>query len=187
MINMRTRTKEDQARAIILGYASACSIVSGILANTVAGDIPFLAVLNAAMIIQLADLCGKSLTIAAATATATQLFAVVAGGYLAAKLFTWFPVFGNIINASIAFGLAQVIGWTAFAMYDQGISQEEAIKFARTKEISQEEMNKIINKMSAYDKAKYDRLKSRLSNPSISDVERQNIASEMAELIGRYQ
>ena len=184
---MRTRTKEDRAREIILGYASACSIVSGILAITVVGDIPFLAVLNVAMLRQLADLCGKNLTKAAATVGVRELFPVVTGGYLAAKLFTWFPVFGNIINASIAFGLVQVIGWTAFAMYDQGLSQEEAIKFAKTKEISQEEMNKIINQMSADDKAKYDRLKSRLSNPSISDVERQNIASEMAELIGRYQ
>ncbi|MEI6065967.1 MAG: hypothetical protein WCP96_01395 [Methylococcaceae bacterium] len=54
-------SKEKRARAIILGYASAHATVAFILANTVAGDTPVLFVMTSAMIIQLADLCGKKL------------------------------------------------------------------------------------------------------------------------------
>lgn len=131
------------------------------------------------IIYQLANLCGKDFDAAAITA--------VAGTYLAAKLVTWIPGWGNALNATITFGITQVIGWAAFAMFSQGISQESAIKYGESRKISKEEMDNILSKMSYDDRSRYDSLQNRLKDFNISDAEQQNIVSEMTELIEQYR
>jgi uncharacterized protein (DUF697 family) len=180
-------SKEDAAGTIILAYATAHATVAAILANTVAGDAPILFALTCLMIYQLANLCGKDFDAAAITAVAGNLVGAVAGTYLAAKLVTWIPGWGNALNATITFGITQVIGWAAFAMFSQGISQESAIKYGESRKISKEEMDNILSRMSYDDRSRYDSLQNRLKDFNISDAERQNIVSEMAELIERYR
>jgi uncharacterized protein (DUF697 family) len=180
-------SKESEAGAIILAYAVAHATVAAILANTIVGDAPVLFTLTSLMIYQLASLCGKRLDMAAITATAANLVGVVAGTYFAAKLVTWVPGWGNAINATVTFGMTQVIGWAAFAMFSQGVSQEDAIKYGERRKISKEEMDRILNSMSYDDKSRYESLKNRLKDFNLSDTERQNIVSEMAETINRYR
>lgn len=182
------KNKENQARAIILGYAAAHSTVALILANTIAGDAPILFVLTSAMIIQIGDLCGKRIDWESAPTIAANLLGAVAGGYLAAKLITWIPFMGNMLNASITFGITQVIGWAAFAMFNEGMSQEAAIRYGRTenKILSLAEMNSKMNAMSSEDRQRYNELISKIQNTNLSDMERQNIASEIAKIIEKY-
>jgi uncharacterized protein (DUF697 family) len=179
--------KENQARAIILAYATAHATIALILANTIVGDAPILFILTSAMIIQIGDLCGKNIDWESAPTYAANLFGAVAGGYLAGKLITWVPFMGNALNASITFGITQVIGWAVFTMFNEGVSQEEAIRYGRKKQISREEMDSIINNMSSVDRERYNKLISNLKNTNLSDIDRQNIASEMAEIIESYQ
>lgn len=181
------KTKKDKAKAIILAYATAHATVAAILANTVVGDAPVLAALTTLMIYQLAKLCNKDLTIGAIAALGANLFGAVAGTYLASKLVSWIPFLGNAINASVTFGITQVVGWAAFAMFDEGLTKEEAIKFGEKQKISKEEMDKIVDSMSPEDKNRYNSLKKSLRNLKLSDTERENVVSEMADLIDKYR
>jgi uncharacterized protein (DUF697 family) len=180
-------SKERRAKAIILGYASAHATVAFILANTVAGDAPILFILTSAMIIQLADLCGKQIGWQAAAVIAGNLFGAVAGGYLAAKLITWIPWAGNTLNASITFGITQIIGRAVFKMFNDDMTQEEAIKYSKSqKTVSQKEMDKIIESMNDYDKKRYKELTNMLKKTGLSDSDMQSIANELADLLEKY-
>lgn len=179
-------SKEKRARAIILGYASAHATVAFILANTVAGDAPILFVMTSAMIIQIADLCGKKIGWQAAAVIAGNLFGAVAGGYLAAKFVTWIPWAGNTLNASITFGITQVIGWTVFKMFNDDMTQEEAIKYGHEKKVSRNEMDNIIKTMSTDDKKKYKELINKLKQRGLTDTDRQYIANDLANLLEKY-
>lgn len=182
------KAKEGEAGAIILSYSVAHASVAAILANTVVGDAPVLFVLTSLMIYQLANLCEKDLDAAVITSTAANLFGSVAGTYFAAKLVSWIPMWGNALNGTVTFGMTQVIGWAAFAMFNNPtLSKEEAIKYGRSKEISKDEINSIENRMTNDDKFRYESLKKQLTSPKLSDTEKQNIVSEIAELITRYR
>lgn len=181
------RTRKDRARSIILAYSIAHATVAAILANTVVGDAAVLTPLTILMVYQLSKLCDQDLTSGAIAALAAQLFGAVAGGYLASKSVSWIPIWGNALNASVTFGITQVIGWAAFAMFDQGLSKDEAIKYGESQKISKKEMEAIEASMSNADRERYDILKKKFRNINLSDAERQNIASEMAALIDKYR
>ena len=175
--------RKKKAGNIILAYSTAHATAAAFLANTIVGDAPVLATLTSLMIYQLAKLCDKDMKVGTITALAGNLFGAVAGVYLASKLIIWIPFLGNALNASITFGITQVVGWAAFAMFDEGLSKKEAIEFGKAQKISKEEMDAMIGRMSYDDRSRYDSLKNRLTDIKVSDEEKENIISEMAELI----
>jgi uncharacterized protein (DUF697 family) len=180
--------KEDRAAAIILAYASAHAGIAAILANTVVGDTAVLSIMTCLMIYQLANLCERDLDAAAIAAIAGQLFGLVSGGYMASKLISWVPGFGNAVNATVTFGLTQVIGWAAFAMFNNpGLTKDEAIKYGEDRKVSKQDMEDLVRSMSDEDRARYNRLLDRLKNTGLSDSERQTLASDMADIINRYR
>ena len=181
------RTRKDRAKSIILAYSVAHATIAAILANTVIGDVVALTPLTILMVYQLSKLCDQDLTSAAIAALAAQLFGAVSGGYLASKLVSWIPIWGNGINATVTFGITQVIGWAAFAMFDKGLTKEEAIKYGKSQKITKEEMEAIEASMSEPDKERYSFLKKEFSKLNLSDIARQNIASEMANLMDKYK
>ena len=118
--------KKGEAEKIIHGYASAHALVALTLANTIVGDAPVLTVLTFAMIDALGGLFGVKSTPFVVAKKLLQTFAAAIGGYLAAKAFTWIPVAGNFINASITFAITEAIGWTIFRLYSSGKTLEDA-------------------------------------------------------------
>ena len=126
-------SRKDRATSIILAYASAHATVALLLANTIVGDAVVLTPLPILMIYQLAKLCGRDLETSAIAALTAQLFGAVSGGYLASKLVSWIPGVGNTINATVTFGITQVIGWAAFAMFDLSGSAKLMSQFLKPK------------------------------------------------------
>lgn len=180
------KTRKARAKVIILSYAVAHASVAAILANTVIGDAPVLMALTTLMVYQLAKLCEQKLDKAVIASTAANLFGSVCGTYLAAKFITWLPFVGNGINAAITFTMSQVIGWAAFAMFDDGMSQAEAIKYGESQKMSKEEMQILEDSMSYADKIRFIYLKKQFQNFKLSDDEREEFATEMEEIIDRY-
>jgi uncharacterized protein (DUF697 family) len=179
--------RKSRATAIILAYSCAHATVAAILANTVVGDAVVLTPLTILMIYQLSRLCEQDLTTGAIAALAAQLFGAVAGGYLASKLVSWIPFFGNAINASVTFGITQVIGWAAFAMFDQGISQEEAIRFAEKQKVSKEEMDRVVASMTDDDRKRFETAKKKVADKDSPEDEKMRAIEEMSDLIAKYR
>ena len=138
------------------------------------------------MVHQLAKLCDQKLTTSAIAGLAANLFGEVAGTYLASKLVSWIPFLGNAINASVTFGITQVIGWAAFSMFNEGLSKEEAIAFGKKQKISEQEMETIVSKMPEAERNRYDFLIKKLKSLKSSNEERESIAAEISDLIDNY-
>lgn len=179
-------TKEQKARAIILAYSSAHATVAAILSNTIVGDAAILTPLTCLMVYQLAKLCDQDLDSAAIASLAATLFGSVDGVYLSSKLLSWIPFFGNAINASVTFGITQVIGWAAFGMFNEGMTKEDALNYEKEQEISKYDMSIIID-MSVEDKDVYINLSKRLGVAKISNDEKEGIVTKMAYLYEKYQ
>lgn len=178
---------EQQAQAVILGYAEAHAAVGGVLATTVVGDVPLLGALSSLMIMRLGDICGQHLDASFATGLATTLFSQVGKTYLAFKCVSLVPLVGNVVNASISFDTAQVIGWAAFGILHQNLPHHEAVEYGQAKKVSHEQVQRLIRTMSGSDRAKYRSLQQRLRDVTCPEAERQAIIAEMTELFQRYQ
>ncbi|MEI6065968.1 MAG: hypothetical protein WCP96_01400 [Methylococcaceae bacterium] len=92
----------------------------------------------------------------------------------------------NTLNASITFGITQIVGWTVFKMFNDDMTQEEAIKYGQEKTVLRNEMDNIIKTMSDDDKKRYKELINKLKQRGLTDADRQYIANDLADLLEKY-
>ena len=105
---------KKRATKIILSFAIAHAVVAGLLAQTVMGDAIILTPLTIIMVLSLSRGSKKPSEWRAAATVVAKAFGTVAGTYLASKLISWIPVWGNALNATVTFTITQAIGWIAY-------------------------------------------------------------------------
>lgn len=106
-------TPKKRALTVIHGASTAAAAIGGGLAQIPGSDAVPLTSLQAAMIADIAQAHGVSLTETSA-ATLVARFAAVKGGRLASQLlFGWIPGAGNAVNAATAAAATEAIGWSA--------------------------------------------------------------------------
>lgn len=192
--NEITESKKERAAAIIHGYAAAHSFVALALANTVIGDTPILGILTLTMLSDLGNLFGIKKSTFEIFKNLLQMFAAQLGGYLAAKGLTWIPWAGNLMNAGIAFGMAETIGWSVFHLYSDGKTLETATKEdiskakkkARADRMDYEDYKEKIDALPESVREDYERLGRKLAESHLSEEEKQEIARAMKEVLVKH-
>jgi uncharacterized protein (DUF697 family) len=183
-----------ESAVTIHAFAVLHAGIAAALANTVVGDAPVLTITTIVMILRLAKLHDISLESGAATALAGVLFGSAAGGYLAAKLVSWIPIFGNALNAGVTFSLTEVIGWMAVNIFESGITDysnisEETLEKLKTKaeqDRKSMDINSKIKELPIEAQEKYHDLESRLKDKNLNEEEGAKITNEMIELLKKY-
>lgn len=106
-----TRDEKNRCHKIIHATALASSGVGAGLAQLPGSDNSVIVPLQIGMIIKLGSVFGMNISKSSAEATLATLIATIAGRGISQALVGWIPGFGNIINASTAAGVTEVIGW----------------------------------------------------------------------------
>ncbi len=71
-------------------------------------------------------------------------------------------------------------------MFNDDMTQEEAIKYGQEKTVLRNEMDNIIKTMSDDDKKRYKELINKLKQRGLTDADRQYIANDLADLLEKY-
>lgn len=187
-------TRKTEASLIIHGFATAHGAVALALANTVVGDTAVLTALTVTMITQLARLFDLRFDRSASVALLAQTVSQVGGVYLLSRLVSWMPGLGNWLNASVAFGLTQAIGWTAYHFFEAGARSgdlritREKVRAAR-RDARREPLQRqdALEQLAAADRRQYHSLEGRLRNLSLSNEERAAVVQEMIDLLRRAE
>lgn len=106
-----TREEKSRCHKIIHFTAVAASGVGGGLAQLPGTDNSIIVPLQIGMIIKLGSVFGMTISKSSAEATLATLIATIAGRGISQTLVGWIPGFGNVINASTAAGVTEMIGW----------------------------------------------------------------------------
>lgn len=180
--------RKKKAAVIIHSFAVANAAVGAVLANTVVGDMPFVTVLNVAMIYRVGKLFDVGTTYSDASAAAGTLFASATKTYLASRLIVWIPIAGNIVNAGVIFGLTELVGWMAFVLFKEGkdvsgLSKEELRQIKIRAEIEKIDLRSEIGKLPPEVRTQYEALENQLKNKKLSEEEREAIIDQMIALI----
>jgi sulfopyruvate decarboxylase TPP-binding subunit len=118
------KMSKDDATITILAFSAFHAFIAFILANTVIGDSVFLSALTVIMIIYIGTQSGHQPGWEDAVVVAFKAFGSAAGIYIAGKLLFWLPGLGNMANAVTTFTVTQVIGWTAYYLYNQVVKSD---------------------------------------------------------------
>lgn len=109
---------QGKCKVIIHGASLA---TAGVGVSPLPGsDAPAIMALQAAMIVALGQVFGVSLSKASAMAVVKSALAKKLGITAVGQLAKFIPVFGSGINAAIAGGLTEVLGWETVREYSGG-------------------------------------------------------------------
>lgn len=111
MESKMTFDEKKRCKKIIHVTAIATSGVGGGLAQLPGTDNSIIVPLQIGMIIKLGGVFGIGVTKSSAEATLATLIATISGRGISQVLVGWIPGFGNLINASTAGGITEIIGW----------------------------------------------------------------------------
>ena len=106
--------KDQKAKChyIIHGASAAAAAVASPLAQIPGSDNAVIAPIQVAMTIALGQIFGISLSEGAAKATLATTATSLVGRMISQVLIGWWPVVGNVINASTAAAVTETAGWT---------------------------------------------------------------------------
>lgn len=183
--------RKHVAAEIIHGYAAAHAAVALTLANTVIGDTPILTTLTFSMIDDLGRLYGLTYTWRHILRKCLQLFAAQIGVYFAAKVVTWIPWAGNLVNASMVFGMTETIGWTIYHLYENGNTLDTAtahqVKTARAEAQHDRQdyarYQHTLEHLPTAVRQEYAALATQLAQPGLSEQQKRSLAVAMKTLV----
>ena len=110
--------KIRKINAIIHTSSGAAGLVGAGMAQTGVADRVALTTIQIPMVIAIAEICGKQIDIASATAFMAQKLTQNVGMYVASRFFVWIPGWGNAINAGVATSMTEALGWTTYHYYN---------------------------------------------------------------------
>ena len=112
-------THSKKIHGIIHTCAAACAGVGAGLAQVPGSDSAAIVPLQTAMIVSIAAEHGASVSKGLAADLLLTFTATMVGRTASQFLVGWIPVAGNIINASTAASITEIIGWTANAYFEK--------------------------------------------------------------------
>lgn len=107
---MTAEEKSRCHRIIHTAAVSAAGVGAG-MAMMPSADVPIIIGIEVTMTIALGGVFGVSLTESAAKSIVLSTAGTIAGRGISQGLVGWIPGFGNVINASTAFGVVEALGW----------------------------------------------------------------------------
>lgn len=102
---------------IIHGAATAAAGVGAGLAQAPGSDTPIILTIQTGMVVGIAEQYGVSLKKVAAADLVLTFAAAMAGRGASQALVGWFPLWGNLLNATTAAAITEAIGWAANAYF----------------------------------------------------------------------
>jgi len=112
-------TRNQKVHGIIHICAAACASVGAGLAQVPGSDSAVILPLQTAMITAIAAEHGVSIGKGAAADLLLTFSVVVVGRTASQLLIGWLPGIGNIINATTAASITEIIGWAADAYFEK--------------------------------------------------------------------
>ncbi len=157
-------------------------------------DTLFLTPMTIGMVIYIGKLHGHSYKYAELMAGVGQVIGMVLGINVARALAALVPGWGTGLNAAIAFGLQETIGWGAYLLLERGGKIENLGEFIRDNEddikktIKQEKANaekveQAISHLPPDKKAEYDNLKSQFERKNLSKAQKIEIQEKMIRIV----
>lgn len=118
-----TDSQNAMCHAIIHTASTSAAAVGGGLAQLPGADNPPLVAIQVTMIVGLGKVFGMRLSEVAARAICATMLSSMIGKY-AARVATqvlvgWIPGVGNAVNATIAAGITEAIGWAVVEEFDK--------------------------------------------------------------------
>ena len=113
----------QRIHGIIHTASCAASAVGAGLAQVPGSDAPVLMAIQTTMILAVAEEHRVSMTRVAAADLLLTFAATAAGRGVSQVLVGWIPGLGNLINASTAAALTEVVGWAADAYFTEAGAQ----------------------------------------------------------------
>lgn len=165
-------------------------------------DTLFLTPLTIGMVIYIGKLFGHSYKYSSLMASVGQIIGMVLGIQIARGLLSLVPILGTGINATVAFGLQETIGWGAFLLLDKGGDIKDLMEFikgnknviknkVKEEKKNAEKIKQKINTLPPADKLRYDsltdqinKLIKKLSDKNITDNEKDSIQELIIKLQG---
>ena len=113
-----TEEQEEKCHAIIHSAAASGAAAAGGLAQLPGSDNVVLVSIEVAMIIALGSVFEKSIDESTAKGIIAGGAGTLVGRGVSQFLVGWIPVVGNLINASTAAGVVELLGWAVVKDFD---------------------------------------------------------------------
>ena len=114
-----TNEQKEKCHVIIHSSSSAAALAGAGLAQLPFSDSVAIVPIQIAMIITIGAVFGIKLTESASASTLGSATATLVGRGLSQVLAGWIPGFGNILNASTAAGITELIGWSVASNFSR--------------------------------------------------------------------
>lgn len=115
-----TNSQRESCHLIIHGASGSVAAIAAGLAQLPCADNVAIIPIQVTMVIALGNVFGQHITDSAARGVVLSMAAAYGGRAVSQVLVGWIPVFGNMINASTAAGLTEVIGWAVADKFSKG-------------------------------------------------------------------
>lgn len=122
-VKIMTNEQMIKVNGIIHTASASAAAVGGGLANIPGSDSPVLVGIQSVMIISIGAVFGIHITEAYAKVMLAEFLGANIGKLAANILVGWIPGIGNIINATTAAGVTELIGWIAANQFDEETSK----------------------------------------------------------------
>jgi len=122
-----TDEQRTKCHAIIHAAAAASGGVGAGLAQLPCSDSLAIIPIQVSMCLSLGAVFGIRLNQSTAEATLATATATMAGRGISQVLIGWLPVVGNIINATTAASVTEIIGWGVASDFDNSIEEAKGI------------------------------------------------------------
>ncbi len=114
-----TSEQRSKCHTIIHTASVSCGGVGAGLAQVPLSDTTIITPIQIGMIIAIGNVFGKTIPESLAKGFLAKFLGQMLGKGVANVLVGWIPGIGNAINASVAAGLTETIGWAAAKMFDE--------------------------------------------------------------------
>jgi uncharacterized protein (DUF697 family) len=117
------KIRREQAKKIIRNAAIASSTAAGAVAQGAAFgiDLALSTPIVVNMIVELGELFEQTVDKVIAVKFSGHLIGVASGAYAAKSIVGFIPIIGNFANAAITYPLVELIGWTAYEIFKNGV------------------------------------------------------------------
>lgn len=179
--------------AIAAGAWAAIPIV-GAAGIMLGADTLFLTPMTIGMVIYIGRIHGHTFTYASVMAGVGQVVGMVLGVNLARGLAALIPGWGTTLNAVVAAGLQETIGWGAYMLLDEGGDIDNLPDFVRNRRanirirIEQEKHNqqnikRAIENLPLEKRKRYQYLQEQMNNENVSDATKAEYQEEMIAIV----
>jgi uncharacterized protein (DUF697 family) len=117
------KIRREQAKKIIRNAAIASSTAAAAVAQIAAFgvDLALSTPIVVNMIVELGELFEQPVDKVVAVSFASYLVGVASGAYVAKSIVGFIPILGNFANAAITYPLIELIGWTAYEIFENDV------------------------------------------------------------------